>query len=156
MRKKITTVTLLIMSLAIFGSWLYAQETSGKSLKKAGDLTLVVTDIKNKRGHIIISIYDESSEFNRSGVKTHSLLSIKATESKVRVTLSNFPKGRYAISVLHDENNNGAMDFDKNSVPKEAYAYSKNVGELSVPVFADAAFKHHANTTIAMALISPF
>ena len=51
------------------------------------------------------------------------------------------PPGTYAIAVLHDENDNGKMDYRLLRLPKEPYGFSNGVvPRLGPPKFEAAAF----------------
>ena len=51
-----------------------------------------------------------------------------------------FPAGRYAVSVLHDENGNGKPDMAV-MIPREGFGFSRNpVVRFGPPAFARAAF----------------
>jgi len=49
--------------------------------------------------------------------------------------------GVYAVTMLHDENENGKMDADFMGLPKEGYGASRDArGIMGPPKFKDAAF----------------
>ena len=59
-----------------------------------------------------------------------------------RYTFKNIPKGVYAISLFHDENDNGTMDTNFVGIPKEAYGCSNNAkGFMGPPKWQDAKFE---------------
>jgi uncharacterized protein (DUF2141 family) len=63
------------------------------------------------------------------------------TDDRVSFTITEIPVGRYAISVLHDENDNDKMETDLIGRPKEGYGFSRNArGKFGPPGFDDAAF----------------
>ena len=50
------------------------------------------------------------------------------------------PDGRYAISLLHDENGNGKADMAL-MIPREGFGFSRNAPvRMGPPSFASAAF----------------
>jgi uncharacterized protein (DUF2141 family) len=52
------------------------------------------------------------------------------------------PAGVYAVSVLHDENNNGKMDTNWVGMPNEGYGASNDApARLGPPKFEDAKFR---------------
>jgi len=51
------------------------------------------------------------------------------------------PRGSFAVSVIQDENANGALDMNTFGVPTEGYGASNNVlPATSAPKFADSSF----------------
>jgi uncharacterized protein (DUF2141 family) len=57
------------------------------------------------------------------------------------VTFKDVPKGTYAISVYHDENNNGTLDRNGFGMPTEGYGTSNDAkGFMGPPKFEDAKF----------------
>ncbi len=62
--------------------------------------------------------------------------------------LENMPPGEYAISLLHDENDNEKMDTGLMGIPKEGYGASNDAKvTFGPPKFADARFPLTQNQT---------
>jgi uncharacterized protein (DUF2141 family) len=102
--------------------------------------TLVVNikNIKNKNGDILIGLYDSTSNFPRK-VATGKV--VKVTDSEMEVSFSDIKPGNYAVSVLHDENQNKDLDTNKLGIPKEGYGFSNNVmGVVGPPSYRKARF----------------
>lgn len=58
------------------------------------------------------------------------------------------PPGRYAVSVIHDENDDGKMATDFMGRPKEGYGFSRDArGRFGPPGFDSAAFDATGDTT---------
>ena len=54
----------------------------------------------------------------------------------------NLPAGEYAVSIAHDENSNGKVDFSWLHIPNEGYGVSNNAkGFMSPPSYSDAKFE---------------
>ena len=73
---------------------------------------------------------------------------LKTAEAKIVdngavCTFEGIEKGRYAISILHDANNNGKIDLNVLGIPKEGFGASNDTppGPTSPPNFEDAAFE---------------
>lgn len=115
------------------------------------NLTVNIERIKNSNGDILIGLYDSTSRFPRK-VSTGKV--IKVTGKEMRVTFSDIKPGNYAVSVLHDENQNKDMDQGKLGIPKEGYGFSNNVmGFMGPPSFRKASFnvpKGDSSITINM------
>lgn len=105
-----------------------------------GQSNLIVTiqNLKNINGDILIGLYDNASNFPRK-VATGKVL--KVTEKIMEVTFPDIKPGNYAVSVLHDENQNKDMDQGKLGIPKEGYGFSNNaMGVMGPPSFKKARF----------------
>lgn len=109
---------------------------------KAAELTLSVEGVRNNNGNVVMVIFKDKSAFN--GARTdqaHSVVALKATKGEQAAVLKDFPLGKYAVIILHDENTNERLDTNSRGFPTEGYAYSNNVGKMSVPTFKDASFE---------------
>jgi uncharacterized protein (DUF2141 family) len=55
------------------------------------------------------------------------------------VVFENVVPGRYALSFIHDENDNKKLDTNLIGIPKEGFGYSKDaMGRFGPPKFDDA------------------
>ena len=125
---KTFTLTLIIIGLLVSGLPCHAQST----------LVVNIKNIKNKNGDILIGLYDSTSNFPRK-VATGKV--VKVTENEMEVTFADIKPGNYAVSVLHDENQNKDLDTNKLGIPKEGYGFSNNVtGVVGPPSFRKARF----------------
>lgn len=120
----------------------------------AGDLQITVNNIHNDKGQLLIAIYDNPMAFKTEDAdKMHTYITIPAKTNICTITLHDFPIGTYAISVLHDENQNSQFDMDTFQMPMEGYAYSNNVGLMATPSFQQASFNHKENTLMQIKLL---
>ena len=102
------------------------------------NLTVNIKNLKNSDGDILVGLYDNDSNFPRK-VSTGKV--IKVTEKEMHVTFPDIKPGNYAVSVLHDENQNKDMDQGTLGIPKEGYGFSNNVmGVMGPPSFRKASF----------------
>ena len=124
------TFIVTLISICLLASWHLVRAQS----------TLVVTvrDIKNKNGDILIGLYDSTSHFPRK-VATGKVA--KVTDEEMKITFADIKPGNYAVSVLHDENQNKDLDTNMLGIPKEGYGFSNNVtGIVGPPSFRKARF----------------
>lgn len=128
-----TLLLFLIVSLFIArrSSDLYAQT----------NLNVIIKNIKNDKGNILVGLYDKASGFPRH-VKEGRI--VKVTEKQMKVTFPDMKPGTYAISVLHDENQNKDLDQTRLGMPREGFGFSNDaMGVVGPPTFRKAriAFK---------------
>ncbi len=124
--KTITSVAVLFLMLCGPISW--AQST----------LTVNVENLKNDKGDILIGLYDKPDNFPR---KASAGQVVRVTDKSMSVVFDDIHPGSYAVSVLHDENQNKDLDQNRVGIPKEGYGFSNNVmGVMGPPSFRKATF----------------
>ena len=108
------------------------------SCQAQSNLIVKIQNLKNSNGDILIGLYDNASNFPRK-VATGKV--VKVTEKEMEVKFQDIRPGEYAVSVLHDENQNKDMDQGKLGIPKEGYGFSNNAtGVIGPPSFKKARF----------------
>lgn len=90
------------------------------------------------RSHLFNSAEPYPTESDSAFKKTTSF----AKSGKAVLEYDNVPYGIYALTVHHDENNNGKMDRNFIGYPKEGFGLSNNPKIMfSVPTFEECKFK---------------
>jgi uncharacterized protein (DUF2141 family) len=94
----------------------------------AGDppttLTIRIADVRDNKGDLIFGVFSSAPGFPSEKSKSVNW-QVKPAGANVVFTAS-LPPGKYAASVLHDENRNGKMDRDALGVPLEGYGVTNN------------------------------
>ena len=99
-------------------------------------LEIKIDKIKNNNGNIIVGLYNKDNHFPRNA---NDGKIVKADKNGVTVVFKDLKPGTYAVSVLHDENENKDMDQNKLGIPKEGFGFSNNVmGAIGPPSFNKA------------------
>jgi uncharacterized protein (DUF2141 family) len=113
-------------------------------------LTISITNIKNSKGQIAVALYKEEKDF----MKKHWLIKVaKANTGMVELNFDTIPAGFYAISVMHDANNNDKLDSNLIGIPKEGFGFSNNaMGKFGPPSFEKAKIKVISETQISIAM----
>jgi uncharacterized protein (DUF2141 family) len=83
-------------------------------------LTVRVTGIRNATGNLRITLSRDANVVDQRTVE------IDAKSMTGQAVFENLPQGTYAVSVIHDENKNGKLDFDSMGMPVEGYGASNN------------------------------
>ena len=96
----------------------------------AQQLTVIVTNIKNDKGKIGAALYNSKESFMKNPFMTQGTASKKG---EVTLVFGQVPKGEYALSILHDENNNAKMDSNVVGIPKEGFGFSNNAMGIAGP-----------------------
>lgn len=137
MKKAITVLGLLVAATIT-----YAQDNVNVEVNVEG--------ILSRKGNINISVFDSPESYMKNPVKA---MSVSLTEIEGEVfTLKDLPAGDYAIVVLHDENENGQLDFGGMG-PVEGYGFSNNPSALYGPAeFKDAVTSIKNDTSLTVRL----
>ena len=86
-----------------------------------------------------MSVFNEKGTWMRQGIKSAR---VPAQADKVTFTFEDLPEGEYAISVLHDVNDDGKMNSNAVGMPIEPFGFSNNaMGNFGPPSFEQAKFK---------------
>ena len=100
-------------------------------------LTVTVSNVRSSEGQVRVAVYTSD---NWLGDEPTARVWTAAAGTPVTATFT-LPAGRYAVAVLHDENDNGKMDYRLLRLPKEPYGFSNGARpKLGPPTFEDAAF----------------
>ncbi len=112
-------------------------------------LSISVNNAKSNTGKIYVAIYNSKTNFLVKHVAGNSQL---ITKNAAPFSFD-LPKGTYAVSAFHDENNNGKLDKNMLGIPKERYGFSNNAkGFMSAPSFEQAKILVNGNKTIEIKL----
>ncbi|MFZ5971098.1 MAG: DUF2141 domain-containing protein [Bacteroidota bacterium] len=126
-----TTVLALAMVLLL----------TGASLAQ-GKLSVVVKNVKDTQGQVRVGLFKDDKTFLKKAWKGEV---VKAATGELRVVFENIPAGTYAISIIHDENENGELDSNFFGIPKEGFGFSNDaMGSFGPPDFAKASFSLNA------------
>ncbi len=99
---------------------------------QTSSLEVTVSNIKSDKGKIRVGLFTKE-EFLKTPLEGKMA---KASREGVTVVFDNLKPGVYAISIVHDENENGEMDTNKLGIPREGYAFGNNaLGKLGPPSF---------------------
>lgn len=108
----------------------------GNVMAQTGSIEVNVTNIESKKGTIRIGLFASEKDFLKNAIKGKV---VKASGSEVTVSFENLEPGEYAVSVIHDENENGELDKNVFGIPKEGFAFGNNaMGSFGPPSFEKA------------------
>jgi uncharacterized protein (DUF2141 family) len=105
-------------------------------------LTVEVTDLHNSKGTVLFALYNREDAFPDEHYKKYfKKLTGKIVNGASSVTFENLPAGKYAVNILHDENNDGKIKKGL-IMPKEGIGFSnyKSIGLSNRPSFSKASF----------------
>ena len=118
-----------------------------------GEVNLTVTGLRSAKGQVLICLTREAAAFPDCTGSTDARHAV-VPATNAQVTFANVPQGRYAISVLHDENGNGRADKTLGFIPREGFGFSRDAPvRMGPPKFEQAAFDidgHEVSQSIRM------
>lgn len=105
----------------------------------AATLEVEVTGIIEAKGSILVGVFNSKGEWLKKAI-TGSKEAAKI--GKLVLTIENLPEGEYALSVIHDLNENGKLDSNLIGIPKEPYGFSNDAaGNFGPPSYEKALVK---------------
>lgn len=116
-----------------------------------GKLTVTIQNLRNAKGAVLLTLYNKGEGFPRSTDKAYKREKVTIQNGVATVVFDQLPPGKYAIAVMHDENNNLNMDFNFVGIPKEGFGFSNNArAPFGPPSFSKASFAHDGPQQIAI------
>lgn len=104
------------------------------------EVSVVVTDLRNAKGQVLACLTAQPKGFPDCRKDPAAKQAIVPAGTTVRISFGAVPAGRYAISLIHDENANRKLDLAV-MVPREGYGFSRNAPvRMGPPKFDQAAF----------------
>ena len=104
-------------------------------------IELNVTDIKQIKGQLLISLHNKDG-FPDQEKKSVLNTKVKVNNANMKITLKVPKSGFYAISLVHDENENNQLDKNYLGIPKEGYGFSNNPSaRFGAPSFKESQFE---------------
>lgn len=126
------------LSLGLVGG--SAPAAAGPNPNESTRLIITVRGFRNDKGQAGISVFQSSEGFPSDYGKAAMRRVTSIQKGTVQWTIESIKPGRYAISVLHDENSNGKMDTNFLGIPTEGYGVSRDARRpFGPPLFEDAA-----------------
>lgn len=137
-------VAMLAMSLA---TPIMANSASDESDTSSIDVR--ISKLQSGNGKVIINLFDDEEGFPADADKTVQRVTAPANDP--HYVFKNIPKGKYVITVCHDENANNECDTNFIGIPKEGVGVSNNPHAFLHPSYRDGIFNvgdHQVKLTI--------
>jgi uncharacterized protein (DUF2141 family) len=114
----------------------------------ATDLDLLIENVQNTEGRILVSLYRSAETFLQKAAYTQIVSADRTNGAgKVLVRFHEIPAGTYAAAVIHDRDGDGKLSTNLLGIPREPYGFSSGArGRFGPPSFQDAAFSWPATT----------
>lgn len=116
--------------------FMYVTMGMGQS-KRSGVIEVEIVGVESNEGQMVIGLYSSDDQWLKKIYKgTYSAIN----DGKANATFKDIPEGEYAISVFHDEDNNGKLKTFM-GIPRETVGCSNNApARFGPPKWQDAKF----------------
>jgi len=143
-----TRSTALLLGLLTIGA------TQAPNSTVPDTLTVTIQDLRNGAGIVGAALYDEAAASTFPDGEPFRTASALSSTTGVELTFEDLPAGRYAIAVIHDENENGDLDTNEYGIPSEGFGFSNNaMGEMGPPTFERAVVTVEGSTETSISMI---
>jgi uncharacterized protein (DUF2141 family) len=136
--------TFLLALLTLLAAFVHlsarAEEKPPVDGKGSITLTITLKGLRNSKGKILVWLYSGEKGFPDKPKEAFRTMAVGLKEGSVpQVQFSGLTTGSYAVSAVHDENDNGEMDTNWIGIPREGLAVSRDAkGSMGPPKFKDA------------------
>jgi len=106
------------------------------STASLAQLEITIKNIQNDKGNVRVGIFKDKETFLKNAAYGKV---VKARKNELKVIFDDLPSGTYAVSVIHDENENGKLDSNMIGIPKEGFGFANDaMGTFGPPGFEKA------------------
>lgn len=128
----------LIAAITLFHGIFSGGAAAGQTAK----LEVVIDGFRNGQGLANVVLFNDKKGFPVELDKGYRQLTKKIVKGRAILVFEAIPQGRYAVSVIHDEDSDGKMNTNFIGIPKEGFSVSNNaMGSFGPPPFEDAAIE---------------
>ncbi len=122
-RNTLHTFILALAAFALSSPAAADEETAGPPAV----LTVDISNIPNDKGQIGCSLYSKADGFPSKVEKADAVVFVKSKTGKAICVFKGLKPGKYAVSVMHDEDKDGELKTSMVGRPKEWWGVSNNV-----------------------------
>jgi uncharacterized protein (DUF2141 family) len=109
----------------------------------ADEVVITVTGLRSAEGTVRACMTTEEKIFPKCIKDPASHRTVVKAGEAVTIRFTGVEPGKYAVALLHDENDNGKADRALGMMPKEGYGFSRDAPvRMAPPKFRDAVFEH--------------
>ncbi len=109
----------IVLMLLVSGLFVFSVPT------EIHNLSIKVEGITEVKGNLGILLFNSEDGYPEEGKKALKSYSVKVDQEVMIINLGDFPKGEYAVTLMHDKNLNGIMDKTMIGIPKEPFGFTK-------------------------------
>ena len=114
-----------------------------------GQIAVTVTDLRSDKGVVRACMTTNPQIFPRCREDPKSYRMVVPAGEEVHFFFDGVTPGRYAIALLHDENDNGKADRALGMMPREGFGFSRDAKvRMGPPKFDSAAFDYSGEAKV--------
>jgi uncharacterized protein (DUF2141 family) len=111
------------------------------------EIVVNVSGLKSDKGKCLLYLYNNKKGFPTKADKAIYTSNGIILNGKSTFVLKDIADGEYAITVIHDENDNGILDTNFLGMPREGVGVSNNAkGTMGPPSYDDSKFQLNKNS----------
>ena len=121
--------------------WLVCSGMSVSADEVSARIVVTIIGFESDAGQVLVALWNDPEHFPTGG--NHIAASRAVIKDRAaQVEFADVAQGGYALSVFHDENDNGELDTGFMGIPKEPIGASNDArGRFGPPKFDDARFQ---------------
>lgn len=137
--------TLILLLLLALG-----QPMADPAMEQEG-IRVDITRLRNNNGHVLISLFKDGNGYPDQVEKAVRRAKLSIKDKTAWVLFTGLPAGKYAVAILHDENDDQRMNKTGLGLPREGYGFSNNVmGAFGPPTFSRAGFAYSGKNLLQL------
>lgn len=103
-------------------------------------LSLRLGGFRSDAGQVLVAVHRGADGFPGAKDRAYATAVATVTSGRASVDIA-LPPGEYAVAIVHDENNNGALDTSWLGIPQEGFGVSNNATRrFGAPRYREAKF----------------
>ena len=117
------------------------------------EIRVTVKGLRNDKGRVGCSLFNGVEGFPRDREKEFREMWVPIHNGSAVCGFIGLPAGTYAVSVLHDENSDGKMDFNWIGMPTKGYGFSNDAKAMPLPPsFHAAGFEYDGRCLLSISI----
>jgi uncharacterized protein (DUF2141 family) len=118
----------LLRGLAVTAVGLSTPAAADQEISRArANLVVEISNIQNDKGQIGCSLFSKKEGFPSKAEKADAKMFVQPRAGQATCVFQDVQPGKYAISVMHDEDKDGELETSVVGRPKEWWGVSNNV-----------------------------
>jgi len=143
----------LIATSVVLSTMIVAATIVSPSTARCDEIRVTVKGLRNDKGRVGCSLFNGVEGFPRDREKEFREMWVPIHNGSAVCGFIGLPAGIYAVSVLHDENSDGKMDFNWFGMPSKGYGFSNDAKAMLLPPsFHAASFEYDGRGLLSISI----
>lgn len=113
----------------------------------SGTVVVTIMGVRNAVGRVRVALFNRAAGFPEDGSAACRAVVARISDGQAEVRFEDLPLADYAVSMYHDENDDGELNRRLFGIPREGYGVSNNVVHaMRAPTFEEARFRLDSTT----------